>query len=87
MNIFWININTRPIPNSTADKTKKKKVKEITFILSKKDPRVKTITYNVIHNNSAVKSRCKADVTLTTILDINKKNITMYKLTSPKFKF
>lgn len=85
--MFCISISKRPIPNSTADKTKKKKVKEITFILSKKDPRVKTMTYSVIHNNSAVKSRCKADVTLTTILDINKKNIMMYKLTSPKFKF
>jgi hypothetical protein len=31
---FWTRIRTIPIPNSTADKTKKKKVSERRFMLS-----------------------------------------------------
>ena len=39
--MFWININTIPIPNSTADNTKKKKVKDILKELSISDLKIK----------------------------------------------
>lgn len=55
-------------------------------MLSKKEPTHRTTMYNVIHNNSAVKSKCKADVTFTEILEKRMKNSKMYKLTSPKCK-
>lgn len=41
--MFWISMVVKPIPNSTADKTKKKKVKAIKLMLSKKVPKLKTI--------------------------------------------
>lgn len=72
--IFCKSIITRPIPNSTAERTKKKKVNDNKLILSYKNPTDKTIIYKVIHNNSAVKSKCKALETLFAILKINKKN-------------
>ena len=43
-NIFCSRIITKPIPNSTADKTKKKKVKESKFVLSYSKPIDSTIT-------------------------------------------
>ena len=69
-----------------ADNTRKKKVKAITFMLSKKEPIHKTIMYSVIQSNSAVKSKCKADVTFTEMLEKRIKKIKIYKLTSPKCK-
>jgi len=42
--IFCIKIIINPIPNSIADRTKKKKVREITLELSKKQPIESTIT-------------------------------------------
>ena len=65
---------TRPIPNSTADRTRKKKVKEIIFKLSYKSPIDKTIIYRVIHNNSAVNNKCNALETLFEILRNSRKN-------------
>jgi hypothetical protein len=47
------------MPNSMAEKTKKKKVKDKTFKLSKINPINKTIPYKVIQSNSAVKSKCR----------------------------
>jgi hypothetical protein len=41
--IFWNNNNTKPTPNSIAEKTKKKKVKESMFKLSKINPIKRTI--------------------------------------------
>lgn len=35
---FWSNNKTKPIPNSTAERTRKKKVRESTFKLSKIKP-------------------------------------------------
>jgi hypothetical protein len=48
---------TKPIPNSIAEKIKKKKVKESIFKLSYTRPTNKTIAYKVIHSNSAVRSK------------------------------
>lgn len=62
------------MPNSTADKTKKKKVKDKKFRLSYKKPIERTITYKVIHSNSAVKSKCRAFETLNDILKKMRKN-------------
>ena len=45
------------MPNSIADKTKKKKVKDNKLMLSKKNPITKTIAYKVIHINSAVNNK------------------------------
>lgn len=55
--MFCISINTKPTPNSIAESTKKKKVNETRFKLSKIVPTHKTIRYRVIHKSSAVKSR------------------------------
>lgn len=72
--IFWINKRTNPIPNSTAERTKKKKTKESKFKLSYKKLISKTKQYKVIHKISAVKSKCREVVELTKILKkINKK--------------
>lgn len=83
-NIFCISININPIPNSTAESTKKKKVRDIKFTLSNNAPTLRTIRYKVIHKSSAVKSRCSAVVTLELILIKSRKNIIIYKFTSPK---
>jgi hypothetical protein len=51
---------TRPIANSTAEKIRKKNVKDNIFRLSNANPVNKAKAYNVIHNNSAVSKRCNA---------------------------
>ena len=48
---------TKPMPNSTADKTKKKKVNESRLELSYRKPIESTITYKVIHKSSAVNNK------------------------------
>ena len=82
-NIFCKSIITKPIPNSTADKTRKKKVKESKLTLSYKKPIDKTMMYNVIQSSSAVNSKCSALETLFAMLKISKKNKTKYRLISP----
>ena len=52
--------STSPIANSTAEKIKKKNVRDNIFKLSKANPVNKARAYKVIHNNSAVNSKCKA---------------------------
>ena len=42
-NMFWMSISIKPIPNSTAESTKKKKVNETRFTLSNNAPTLKTI--------------------------------------------
>jgi len=81
---FCIKISTKPIPNSTAESTRKKNVRDIKFILSKRVPKLKTIKYKVIQSNSAVKRRCNAVVTLILILEKRMKNINIKRLVSPK---
>ena len=81
--MFCIRIKTIPIPNSTADKTKKKKVKEMIFMLSYKIPICRTIIYKVIHKISAVNSKCRALETFKVTVIIIKKKITKYKFKSP----
>lgn len=71
--IFWNNNKTKPIPNSIAEKTKKKKVKDKIFKLSYTNPINKTIAYKVIHNNSAVNNKCKEVLVLIKILNKIKK--------------
>jgi hypothetical protein len=81
--IFCTSIKIRPNPNSTADKIKKKKVRESRFKLSNISPIIKEAAYNVIHNNSAVKSKCRAVLTFIAILAIKKKNINIIIFRSP----
>lgn len=71
--MFWNNNKTNPIPNSIAENTKKKKVKDNIFKLSYMRPTNKAIAYKDIHNISAVSRRCKAVFVLTTTLNIIKK--------------
>ena len=81
--IFWINIVISPIPNSTADSTRKKNVSDSNPALSNKNPVDKTNTYRVIQSSSAVRSRWRALETLKAILKKTKKNKTKYKFISP----
>ena len=53
--ICWSSNRTRPIPNSTAEKIKKKNVRDRIFKLSLTSPTNNTIAYRVIQSNSAVK--------------------------------
>jgi len=41
--MFCVSISIKPIPNSTAESTKKKKVNETKFTLSNNAPTLKTI--------------------------------------------
>ena len=71
------------MPNSTADKTRKKKVNDKKFILSYIIPTESDTTYKVIHSISAVSKRCNAVLTfITMVSSITKKNIEN-KLRSP----
>ena len=73
--VFCIRSRISPIPNSIADKTKKKNVKERMFKLSYIKPINKVIAYIVIHNNSAVSNKWSDVLVFMTILNsINKKN-------------
>jgi hypothetical protein len=88
--IFCNKIVINPIPNSTADSTRKKNVNDSKFMLSYKKPTLNTIMYKVIHNNSAVNSKCSALDILLDILSNIKKNRIKYKFKSPinkKYKF
>jgi len=72
--IFWKSKRTRPIPNSIAEKTKKKNVKANMFKLSYTNPINKTTLYKVIHNNSAISNKCIAVLVFIIILkNISKK--------------
>ena len=84
--MYCISIITRPKPNSTADKTRKKKVNDSRFRLSNISPDNKTIIYNVTHRSSAVNNRCSAVFTFTSIVRKRKKKIISTKLISPKTK-
>ena len=77
---------TSPKPNSTADKTRKKNVKDKRFKLSNIKPESKTSMYRVTHNNSAVNNKCKAEFILITIDKNNNKKTISTKLISPKIK-
>ena len=81
--IFWTSIKIKPNPNSTADNIKKKKVRESKFKLSNISPIIKEAAYNVIHNSSAVKSKCRAVLTFIAILAIKKKKINIIIFRSP----
>lgn len=81
--MFWTNIITNPTPNSTAERIKKKKVKDTRFTLFSKIPIVRTSVYNVIQSNSAVRSKCKDVFTLTTIVKKSNINKITIKFNSP----
>ena len=83
VNIFCRRIITRPTPNSTADKIRKKKVSDNKFTLSYNKPTNKTKTYRVTQRNSAVSIKCRAVFILITILVKIKKKISNIKFTSP----
>jgi len=75
--MFWHRINTNPTPNSTAEKTRKKKLNESTLRLSKQYPKSIAIPYKVIHRISAIINKCKEVFEFKRILkniNINKQN-------------
>lgn len=73
--IFWNNNSIKPKPSSTAEKTKKKKVRDNKFKLSCVKPVNNDMTYKVIHNISAIKSKLRELLTLTNrFKKIKKKN-------------
>ena len=80
--MFWRSIITNPVPNSTADKIRKKNVNERKLTLSYIKPIIMTMEYNVIHKNSAVSSKCTAVFTFNEILANKKKKINSRKFNS-----
>lgn len=76
---------TRPIPNSTADKTRKKNVRDRKLTLSYKKPMDKDNIYKVIQSISAVNSRCRAVLTFIIIVTSIRKNSIENKLISPMY--
>lgn len=73
-----------PIPNSIAERTRTKNVKETMFRLSNTNPIKRQIAYSVIHNNSAVNNKCRDVFVLITILNRSKKKkiINKFKLST-----
>jgi hypothetical protein len=76
--MFWIKSKIKPKPNSIAEKTKKKNVKDNKFRLSKIKPASSTIAYKVIHRISAVNSKCNAVL----VFSIKLKKIKLKKIKS-----
>jgi len=67
---------TRPTPNSTAEKIKKKNVKESKFKLSYINPIRSVIAYKVIHISSAVNNKWRDVLTcVVSVLKSMKKSI------------
>ena len=77
---------TKPTPNSTAEKIKKKKVRETKFKLSYIIPTIRVKPYKVIQSNSAVRRRCKEVLVLVTRVLINTVKSSRKRFTSPKNK-
>lgn len=75
---------TKPTPNSTAEKIKKKNVNDTKFKLSYRIPIINVRPYKFIHNNSAVSNRCKDVLVLVIKVLNNMKKRTTNRLTSPK---
>ena len=80
---FWIRSNTKPIPNSTAERTRKRKVSDNKFKLSYEIPKDNVKKYRVIHSISAVNRRCKAELTFIQIELKIIMNTIINKLASP----
>lgn len=76
-------IITKPKANSTAEKIKKKNVKDNILTLSKIKPTSKTIMYKDIQSNSAVKSKCSAVFTFSIIVKKKIKNKIKTRFKSP----
>jgi len=71
------------MPNSTADKTKNRNVNDKRLILSYVIPIESVKKYKVIQRISAVKSKCKAELTLMEIELSIKIKTTIKRLISP----
>jgi len=78
-----ISIITRPSANSAAEKIKKKNVKDSILTLSNRKPTSKTMMYSDIHISSAVSSKCRAVLTLRTIVNAKQKNKIKTRFKSP----
>ena len=79
-------MRTKPTPNSTAEKIRKKKVRERILRLSYARPNTKVSAYNVIHRSSAVRRRWRdVLVWVAKVISRNKKNVSMICI-SPKNK-
>jgi len=78
-----ISIITSPNPNSTAEKIRKKNVKESRLTLSKIKPTISVIMYSEIHNNSAVNNKWIAVLIFTSIISRKKKKKKKIRFKSP----
>jgi hypothetical protein len=78
LSLFLIRSKIKPRPNSIAEKTKKKNVKDSKFKLSKIKPAKSTIAYKVIHKISAVNNKCNAVL----VFSIKLKKIKLKKIKS-----
>jgi hypothetical protein len=76
-------IITRPKANSTAEKIRKKNVKDNILTLSKMKPTSKTIIYKDIQSSSAVNNRCSAVFTFNIMVKKKIKNKIKTKFRSP----
>jgi hypothetical protein len=78
--------NTRPTPNSIAEKIRKKNVNDSIFKLSYTRPTNRTMEYKVIQSNSAVSNKCRAVLVLINKLPKIKKKKINKVFKSPKNK-
>lgn len=85
---FCNSIKTKPTPNSTAEKIRKKKVNDNIFKLSYDKPKNKVNMYKVIQSSSAVKSKCNDVLVFINMLKnkIKKKIIIVLKSPHNKLK-
>ena len=76
---------TKPIPNSTADNTRKKNVNDRKLTLSYKNPIDSDNMYRVIQSISAVSNKWRAVLTFMIIVTSIRKNRIENKLISPMY--
>lgn len=82
--MFWKSNKTKPRPNSMAEKTKKKKVKDKIFKLSKIKPIKRVTAYKVIQSSSAVSNKWRLVLMFTITLKSKRKKKMKSKFKSPK---
>lgn len=85
-NVFCIDKRSKPIPNSIAEKMRKKKVKEIKFMSSIAYPTKSVNAYNITHSISAVNNKCKKEMMLVERLKSNNQNNNNKIFISPNIK-
>lgn len=86
-NVFCRSAKIKPLPNSIAEKIKKKKVNANIFISSKRKPENNANTYNVIQINSAVIRAWIIELAFKVKMTKSKVNIKIIKFNSDMDKY